>query len=315
MQHSKQHYVPKSYLESWCDPDCPEQMEPYVWTFNEDGSSSKKKAPKNIFYEKDMYTIKGKDGERDLSIEHSLSSLEGAFTGIRDNKLAKRKILEPEEQLIVCAFIAAMKARSASHRDHWQNQWGNVLGKMEHMNEQFNKMPVEQRKKLTSLTPPRLPGDPAPMTMRDMRELSTSHLQINLMSEIGMMSHAFMSLDMAIFNTDGQPGFITSDDPCVFYDPEIHKLPRWMQTPHLGSATIEIGLPISPSQYILLNRQGINGHIDMQESLLAEELNKRTRFSAYKEFVVSQDVAKDEWFDTSIPPEESEDSGQTNETR
>ncbi len=71
-KYKKQHFVPKSYLEAWCDPACPKKQTPYVWLFSCDGADIKRKSPKNIFYETDMYTILGKNGERILTLEHGL---------------------------------------------------------------------------------------------------------------------------------------------------------------------------------------------------------------------------------------------------
>ena len=54
---------------------------------------SKNNAPKNIFYESDMYTIKLEDGTRILNIEHGLSSLESNFVKIRESKVNNSKPL------------------------------------------------------------------------------------------------------------------------------------------------------------------------------------------------------------------------------
>ena len=86
-EHGKQHFVPSSYLKAWCDSNKPEKYDPYVWVFSKDGKNSKKRAPENIFHEKDMYTIKCPVLGRDLSLEHGLSQLEGLFCELRKNKL------------------------------------------------------------------------------------------------------------------------------------------------------------------------------------------------------------------------------------
>ena len=55
--HADQRFVPNSYLKAWCDPDVPSEHTPYVWRFSKDGTEARKKAPKNIFTETDLYTI------------------------------------------------------------------------------------------------------------------------------------------------------------------------------------------------------------------------------------------------------------------
>ncbi len=79
MEHRKQHTVPESYLTAWCDPETPEGQEPYVWRWLKDGTEVRRKAPRNIFYEMEIYTLKTPDGSRDLRLEGMLSGLEAAF--------------------------------------------------------------------------------------------------------------------------------------------------------------------------------------------------------------------------------------------
>jgi hypothetical protein len=93
--HKKQHAVPKCYLKAWLDPN-PFKGRRHVWLFEKDDSNPRRRSPKAIFHETDLYTIHRKDGERDLVLEHGLSDLESAFVGIRE-KLARHEILTPEE--------------------------------------------------------------------------------------------------------------------------------------------------------------------------------------------------------------------------
>src|SRR6266851_4585058 len=87
MNHKNQHWVPRCYLEAWCDPESPEGQEPYVWRWEKDGNARKRKAPNKIFTEKDLYTLKRPDGTRDLGLEHGLGGLESDFAKIRRTKL------------------------------------------------------------------------------------------------------------------------------------------------------------------------------------------------------------------------------------
>ena len=152
--HKKQHYVSQCYLESWCDPGCPSKQTPYVWQFSRDGNEIRRKAPKNIFYEKDMYTIHLRDGTRDLSLERGLSELEALFAQVRNEKTEKRKSLDIEDCAILCAFTAAMHARTKSQREHQRKQWEKPLDMMEHMIEQLRNATEEERKHIASLSIP-----------------------------------------------------------------------------------------------------------------------------------------------------------------
>ena len=79
LPHKRQHWIPRSYLNAWCDPATPKEHQPYVWRFEKDGTSRARKSPKNIFHATDLYTIHLSDGTRELSIEHGLSELESEF--------------------------------------------------------------------------------------------------------------------------------------------------------------------------------------------------------------------------------------------
>src|SRR5215208_6696699 len=102
MGHKRQHYVPRSYLEAWCDPDCPPKQRPYVWRFSKGGGQVRKKSPEKIFRQTDIYTIRAEEGQRDLTIEMNLSRLEGEFTKLRRNKLDKHLPLTSNERLYLC---------------------------------------------------------------------------------------------------------------------------------------------------------------------------------------------------------------------
>ena len=134
MEHKDQHYVPQCYLKPWCDSSTPAGQEPYVWRFSKDGKQVKRKPPRKIFFEKDMYTIHLPDGTRDLRLEHGLSELEGKYTTVRAEKLERDLPLDLDERLILSVFVAAMQARTVSQIDHVRGQWQQVLdlaGRME----------------------------------------------------------------------------------------------------------------------------------------------------------------------------------------
>lgn len=148
--HKKQHSVPQCYLKAWCDPNTPAGQEPYVWLFHKDGSGARRKAPENIFYETDLYTIHRADGERDLILEHGLAALESEFVAIRDTKLSRRQELTARERLMICAFIAAAQARTPAQRDHLRGQWAKVLEKADRMREWAKTATPEQKKRAAS---------------------------------------------------------------------------------------------------------------------------------------------------------------------
>jgi hypothetical protein len=111
-------------------------------------------------------------------------------------------------------------------------------------------------------------------------------------------------LDFAVFTTDDDIGFITSDNPCVWFDPAAYKRPPMYRAPALMYETIEITVPISPHQCLAFNRRNIKGYIDVNQKMV-DEINRRARFNCDEYTVVRKKYKKDMWFD---PGEEPEDS-------
>lgn len=111
------------------------------------------------------------------------------------------------------------------------------------------------------------------------------------------------ALDFAILTTDDSVGFITSDNPCVWCDPLAYKRPPMHRQPALMYESIEITMPVSPKECILLNRQGVNGY----RKIPPDAMNRRTRLFADESFVVNKNVKKDIWFEQGVEPDDSWD--------
>jgi len=300
MKHKKQHYIPQSYLESWCDPDTPDRQTPYVWQFTKDGANVRKKAPSNIFYEKDMYTIKLTDGSRSLILEQGLSELESKFCNIRRTKLENESELSIFDRIIICGFIAAMHARTKAQSNHLSQQWGEALKKMEMMMKWAEQASPQEKFAMadTSINHGREGGG---LSYEEVKKLASEPIKHMLLPMITVETPELCKLDFAVIQTTSTPGFITSDAPCVWFDPEACKRPPFDQTPGLIYPTIEITLPISPNQMILLNRSAINGYLPLTvDERLVDELNRRTRFHAHEHFIVNKSVKKEIWFDPCI---------------
>lgn len=297
--HKRQHYVPRSYLKAWCDPNTPPTQEPYVWLFNKDGSGARRKAPDNIFHERDLYTIHRADGERDLVLEHGLAGLESEFVAIRDTKLARRKKITHREHLMLCTFIAAAHDRTPARRDHFAGFWGEVLEMMERVEESASTATPEQRRAMTSLPRPSGPT----LGYEDVRRIVERPMEKMLPPLIRSATPLLMGLDCLVVNSP-KPGFITSDHPCVWFDPEAYKRPPFYQQPAIMYPSIEITLPVSPRQMILLNRRGLSGYIDVHERHV-DDFNRRTRFECSEYFVSFSNATKPTWFDPGVEPEDS----------
>jgi uncharacterized protein DUF4238 len=299
--HSKQHFVPQSYLKAWCDPAMPEGQEPYVWRFEKDGTDPRRKAPENIFHERDIYTIRGADGGRDLVLEHGLKGLEDWFVGIRDTKLSKREELTPEEWLQLCAFIAAAHTRTPTQRDHIGAMWGEALKKADHMKKWAKTATPQQKRAAASL--PRSRSDKS-FSYEEVKAMAERPMEMMLVPMIQTMAPLLARLDGIVLETDDVQGFITSDYPCVWFDPEASKRPPLYQGVGLVYQSVEITLPISPRQLIMLNRRRVSGFAKV-DGRWVDEMNRRTRFHCSKHFVSNTNATRPIWFDPGVEPADS----------
>jgi len=302
-KHKKQHFVPACYLKAWCDPDVPPCHTPYVWLFDKDGSNVRNKAPDNIFHETDMYTIHCADGSRDLTLEHGLHDLETEFARIRNRKFNFRRRLDQTEHVLLCAFTVATQARTPAMREHQRRQWERPLRMMEEIID-WAKIATPEQKKRAAATHIPSSDSKRGMTYEQVKELHGNPLQLMLWPMIQTVTPLLRKLDLAIFVTSDKLGFITSDHPCIWFDPESYKRPPLYRGPALMYKTIEITLPLSPSHCLFLNRQGINGYIDADLGIV-DELNRRVRFEAENYFVVRRNNLREYWFDPGVEPEDS----------
>jgi hypothetical protein len=126
VEHGKQHWIPQSYLSAWCDPGTPENHTRYVWVFPKASGEGRRKAPQNVFWETDMYTIRTGEEGRDLRLERGLSGLESDFAALRREKLEEHADLDAPDEIILAAFVAAMQARSRQQREHWRSQFSDL---------------------------------------------------------------------------------------------------------------------------------------------------------------------------------------------
>lgn len=303
-KHKKQHYIPKCYLKAWCDPSCPPKHEPYVWIFPKEERAGKRKAPENIFHETDMYTLWDEQGERNLHIEHSLSSLESEFSKLRAKKLAFQRDLTIEERAILITFLSAMHVRTKSQLSHISDQWQRPLEMMDELAEKMKTATIEEKKRMASLNVPSSSNDRGSFSHDQVRKMVDDPVGTMMIPALLTESKLLAKLDMAILTSKNDLGFITSDCPCVWYDPEAYKRPPFYRAPALMYETIEITMPISPSQCILLNRQGISGYIEVSDEAV-ETQNRLIRFDAEEFYVANANESHDVWFDPGVEPDDS----------
>lgn len=298
MRHKRQHYVPRSYLRAWCDPDCPPGQTPYVWRFPKNGSAPRKKSPEKLFRRTDMYTVRTGDGQRDLTLETNLSRLEGEFTKLRRDKLEQRAPLTAEERLYLCMFVAAMVGRTPSHAEHTSREWKRLLDMGERMQRAMEGATNEQRANMAAMAPTSEPSEDNSFTMEEVERIVEQPIQEMLGSTVTGLGPMLFEMPFVVVETSVAPGFITSDDPCVWYDPANYRTPVPRFVGGLASPTIEINMPLSPKQMLMFGHGRVRPgtYVRLDNQLFVNALNNRTRRFAHEYFVSSRKKARAAWF-------------------
>lgn len=298
MNHKNQHWVPRSYLEAWCDPESPEGQQPYVWRWEKDGNARKRKAPDKLFAEKDLYTLRRPDGTRDLRIEHGLAGLESDFATIRRSKLERGQPLTPSERTAIIAFIGAMHARSRALLRHFSAQFGHILALGEQMKEAYARATPEQRNAMEMTLSTSGKGD----SLEEVRETVQQPQKLlfeSIRTEFTIMSN----MSLAVLEASEGSRFITSDAPVVWIDPTAYMRPPAYRSFGLGSKAIEITMPVSPRLSLFVSwNHDLNEHRYVSPPKAVEEANRITRFHCHEYFVTNSDIKNDYWFQNIEPP-------------
>jgi hypothetical protein len=302
--HKHQHYVAQSYLLPWCDPNTPKGHKPYVWAFPAEGGQPKKKPPVKLFNEPDMYTrlSTAPDGtkRRDVGIEQGLSKLESNFVSVRRNRIDKVLPLTTEERAALLPFVAAQSFRTPQARENTRSQWAPVLKKMEQLKASMERATPEEKRRASGIRS--LGSDGPKMGIEDVRKIVDFPLQQSLWPQIKVTSPLLADYDMALLLTEANPGFITSDHPCVWYDPAAHQRPPPYQGIAMMYDTLEISMPLSPTCLLLLNKNGLDGYFTIDQAHV-DELNRRTRAFANEHFVSRSSTANPFWYDRGKAPQ------------
>jgi hypothetical protein len=281
------------------------KLAPYVWVFNKDGTNPKRRAPANLFTENDIYTIPGADGRRDLRLEHGFQQLEDQFTRIRNLKLLKRLELDEEQLAYLFAFVATSQARTKVIRDHHRSQWANIRKRMEEVQKAYEAANPKRKKAFEAISTTPRSNIGGSITLEDVKRLEERPIQNMIAGIVSTVMRHFAQMHTAILCTDDPIGFVTSDHPCTWFDPEAYKFPPFCRSPGLAVKTIEITLPVSPSQCVYISHNpDYRGYIDIPLRAL-NELNRRHIIHCNENFICSKSETRHEWF---IQPELPDDA-------
>jgi len=261
--------------------------------FRNDGTPIGRRAPHNLFTENNLYTITGVEGVRDLRLERGFSTIEDEFSRLRP-KIERREELSVEEAGWLLAFVAAAHVRTPRMRDHDAMQYGHMLKVMDDMQAAMDRMSSEEKRRFAKAQPPKTEGPS--FSHEQVRRMAAQPLQETMFPKLVAELKAFAAANMklGILYHDLEPGFVTSDMPCVWIDPENANRPPVLRGVGVGSKTTEITLPITPKAMVILShRAELEGYVPAP-NLWVQEMNRRTVYHS-KEFVTNRAVVNPFW--------------------
>lgn len=305
--HKRQHFVAQCYLKAWLDPESKGKpnLKPYVWVFDKDGSNARKKSPSNLFTEQDIYTIQRDNGQRDLRLEHGFQQLEDKFTRIRNTALSLRKWPTTEQMAWILAFVATAQIRTQANRDHQREQWGNIRKRMEEFEIAFNTANLQRKKSYASMASPHSGENQSGMTLGQVKQIEERPIQGMIGPLVSSILRHFSKMHVAILCGDVGYGFISSDKPCTWFEPNAYKLSPIYRGVGLASPEIEITLPISPSQCLVITHNPeLRGFINVGQNII-DVLNHRHIGHCNNSFISCTSDTRPNWFEKYEMPDDA----------
>jgi hypothetical protein len=125
------------------------------------------------------------------------------------------------------------------------------------------------------------------MSLDVVQELVNHPIQNLLSATVVQLSPLLHKMKFLVLETRRSTGFITSDNPCVWFDPAVYQKPRPFGAGGLISPTLEITLPLSPTQMLFFGNTLIasGAYIPITDIDMVKNLNTRTRLSADEYFI------------------------------
>ena len=208
-----------------------------------------------------------------------------------------------EEHAYLILFVAAAQFRTRSSRDHHAGQWQNALEIMDDIAESMKKATPDQRRRASGISGSSSLEDKS-LSHEQVKKLAKTPLQMMIPGILGAVTPVLSKMNMLILTTEDSIGFITSDPRVTWYDPEAYKLPPLYRSPALGSPTIEVTMPLSPRQCLIIAWQCPTGYAHAPEVAL-NELNRRHRVHCGEHYIVQSNVTNEYWFEEFEPPEDA----------
>jgi Protein of unknown function (DUF4238) len=282
----QQHRIHNCYLRAWLEPVTPTGQKAAIWRIpvrgNEPGEAYRRSADKS-FRSPDVFTVTLEDGTKSYHLEQALGRLESDFTQILQH-IRRDEELTVLQRMKLAMFTAAMMGRSKSHTEHMQSQLTRVADQVEAL-ERARGVKLKQS-----------------TAWRNYIEGMAPDLVIQ---SVKNATPFLFSMQQFILTANDELGFITSDAPCVMYNPKSHTFPPFYRSPGLAQKDVEIILPLTP-QHLLAYRHGVPVARTVEVSqATVDEMNRYQVFFAGEEIVSWKGETRPAWFAKREPPSDA----------
>lgn len=269
----RQHVIPRCYLKQFVDPKTPPGQEPYVWVFERESKRGKKRAPKNILTETDLYTFEVNNGKKDYTLEKSLSQIESEYALVFENTISRRVPLNENEHVVVCAFVAAMLQRTLKHKQNIEDFFDRLITMTEDLERAHGMRPQKSL---------------------ELRQAKDDAHKMAIIQSLPYLTTILSKMNLAFLCANRRGSFITSDAPCFLFNSQL----QWQRFygPGLGQKHVEVLMPLSPEILVLLSWvNNMRGYLGLGEDLI-HECNRMVVGYAHQYFIANSSKVKRRWF-------------------
>lgn len=265
-----QHIIPQCYLKQFVDPNTPAGYEPYVWIFERNTKTGKKKAPKNILAETDFYTLEGGD----YSIEKTLAQIESEYSVIFEKKIKNKLPLTPYEHAIFCAFVAAMLQRTMKQKEHIENYMDQMIGWTKQLEMVHGAEPKSSKAW----------GE----AKKDAHKISVMEMLPDIAKILTRMNVAFLCTN------NKRVSFITSDSPAYLFNSQL-QFQRWF-VPAFGQKHVEVRMPLSTEISVCFSWiNNLRGYLVATKDMVHND-NRMLFGYSHQYFIANSEKLNRRWF-------------------
>ena len=295
----KQHYVPRFYLNYFCDDRI--QNGKYLWRYKCGESQAIKSATKRIASIPNYYTI----GESDIIETKVLKRIEDrAALRLRDIQKDQFDSSDDEMKRDVAIFLSFLLMRVPASRDTIADAVTRSTKMRLHNMAQDRDRFLNLTKRVSEKTGTEIPK---PDELRDFilsgdYEVSpTNEWQVKMMMDQSPeICQILMNMNWQCLVSLRGGQFITSDRPAAIFNP---KLQNTVRGAGLLQKHAEIFFPVSPNKGLCLSRNDGPDIIELTPDYV-HEFNKRTLYLCYREVYASQEDRQVGDLSASLPSRE-----------